>query len=226
MNMDAFRKLSLLEKIKSLFLSGLFTILPLAITLAIFTFIIKTIEAWLHPLYYILPGFLSKIPGSDLIVALLAFLAIGFILRFFLMQPLLDTLEGIFEKIPLVRSIYFGIKQLVHALNPKDTAHFQRVVLVEFPRAGVYSVGFLTGEMESGLARAELKQQTPYLNVFIPHTPHLVTGFYIIVPAHECYSTSLTYQEAMTIVISGGIVQPTRFTRPIDAQTPPEPSPE
>jgi uncharacterized membrane protein len=213
MNMDAFRKLSLFEKLKSLLLSGLFTILPLAVTIAIFSFIITTLAGWLHPLYYILPESLKNIPGSGILVALVFIFLVGIVLRYFLMQPLLEGIEAIFEKIPLVRQIYFGVKQLLHALNPQDKAHFQRVVLVEFPRAGVYSVGFLTSEAHSSLAKEELKRETPYLNVFIPHTPHLVTGFYIIVRADECFATSLTYQEAMTLVISGGIVQPQRFVQ-------------
>lgn len=211
MDMQTFKQAPLYEKIKSLFLNGLLTILPLAVTIAVLSFVLHTLQRWLAPIYNIMPSFLKNIPGSEFIIAVTTILTIGVILQFFIMRPLLDSVEKIFEKIPLFRAIYFGVKKLLNAFSPKDKLHFQQVVLVEFPRSGIYSVGFLTSQHASGLAAQELKATETYYNVFVPHTPNPTTGFFLVVPATDCHMTSLTRQEAMTMVISGGIIQPERF---------------
>jgi uncharacterized membrane protein len=135
-----------INKIKRLFLSGLFTILPIVLTIAVFTFTFRVLKNWLHPLYYITPNFLKALPLSEFIFVFFAILAIGAILKFFLLRSLLDWVESLFGKIPLVRQIYFGIKQLIYAFSPREEEAFQKIVLVEFPRKNIYSLGFLTGQ--------------------------------------------------------------------------------
>ncbi len=204
-----------LDLIKSLFISGFLTLLPLALTVTLFAFLFRTAKSWFKPVYLILPDFLKAIPESELIVVFLLILAVGAILKFFILRFVVDMVEAGLGKVPLVRQVYFGIKQLISAFGPKDKQHFQQVVLVEFPRRGTYSVGFLTNEFPSELApkNAHGEPHAIFYNIFVPHTPNPTTGFFILAPSHECITVPLTRQEAMTLIISGGIIQPDRFTK-------------
>ncbi|MCL5436913.1 MAG: DUF502 domain-containing protein [Candidatus Dependentiae bacterium] len=211
-NTSPFKRVS--DTAKSLFISGLLTLLPLALTVTLFAFLFRTLKSWLRPLYNLFPPFLKSLPLSEIFVALIAILLVGIVLRMFLLREMVELVEHIFKKVPLLRQVYFGIKQLIHAFGPKDDAQFQRVVLVEFPRRGTYSVGFLTNENESPIApQAADGERLHYLNVFVPHTPNPTTGFFILVPEGDCIRTDLSRQEAMTMIISGGIIQPERWKR-------------
>jgi uncharacterized membrane protein len=196
--------------LKSYFLSGLFTLLPITLTIALFNFSFKLIKSWLAPIYKLEPEYLKFIPHSEIIVFILFIFIFGFILKVFLLHPLIFFIESLFGRIPLVRQVYFGIKQLVHALSSQDKNSFQQVVLVEFPRQGMYSLGFLTAETNPPLMAA---QHQKFLSIFIPTTPNPTTGFYIMIPESECVLTDLTRQEAMTLIISGGIIQPERLRK-------------
>src|SRR3989339_1136074 len=120
----------LLDLIKSLFISGFFTLLPLALTVALFAFLFKTAKRWFSPVFLILPGFLKEVPEAELIVVFLLILAVGAVLKFFILRFIVDAIEAVLGKVPLVRQVYFGLKQLIGAFGPKDKQHFQQVVLV------------------------------------------------------------------------------------------------
>ncbi|MGC2310987.1 MAG: DUF502 domain-containing protein [Candidatus Babeliaceae bacterium] len=199
-----------LNQLKIYFLSGLFTLLPLIVTIALFNFSFKVIKSWLTPITRYEPEYLKIIPHVEIILVILFILIFGFILKTFLLHSLIHLIESLFGRIPLVRQVYFGIKQLVHALSSQDKSSFQRVVLVEFPRENVYSIGFLTSEIASQIA-PHTKEK--FLSVFIPTTPNPTTGFYIMIAESACITTDLTRQEAMALIISGGIIQPERFTK-------------
>lgn len=206
--------------IKSLFISGILTILPLTITIAIFMFLVRKTSVWASPIYNILPESLKVIPFSGVIAAIILIIGIGAIMRFFILRSLVEAVERMFHKVPLVSQVYFGIKQLINALGPKDKQHFQQVVLIEFPRRGSYSLGFLTSECHSALISGRQVEGAPqdevFYNVFVPHTPNPTGGFFLIIPKSQCTLTNLSRQEAMTIIISGGVIMPERFTKECD----------
>lgn len=194
--------------IKSIFLSGFFTILPLTLTIALLNISFKLIKSWLAPIYIHEPAYLKFIPHSEIFLVLLFIFAVGIVLKFLLLQPIIHAVESIFSRIPLWRQVYFGIKQLVHAFSSQDKLSFQHVVFIEFPRPGSYSLGFLTGSLPPELAPIPDKK---FYSIFIPTTPNPTTGFYVVVVESECIIVDLTRQEAMAIIISGGIIQPDRF---------------
>lgn len=202
--------LKLLDTIKSIFLNGLFTLLPLTITIALFSFSYKLTKSWLMPIYHREPKFLQEIPHSEFILVIIFIVLVGLISRFFLIHQIWKLFEGTVGRIPILRPIYFGIKQLVDAFSGKNKASFQKVVLVEFPRKGVYSMGFQTSALATEIAPNETQI---YYSVFIPATPNPTTGFYVIVPEQECQIVDLTKQEAMSLIVSGGIIQPERFKK-------------
>lgn len=193
-----------------IFLNGLFAILPITLTVALFGFSLRLLKNWLEPIHRMEPTYLQRIPYSELILVLIVIFIIGIILRFFILRSLAHVVEALIFRIPLVRPIYAGIKQLVYAFSMQDKISFQSVVLVEFPRPGLYSLGFMTSEM-SHIIAPESGQK--WFNVFIPTTPNPTSGYFVMVAENDIIPTELTRQEAMALIISGGIIQPARSTK-------------
>jgi uncharacterized membrane protein len=192
----------------SLFLSGLIAILPIAITIAIFNITFRLVKGWLAPIQKVNIPILSSIPHYEIILVILFILAVGAILQIFILRSLINYLETVIMRIPLVRPVYGGVKQLVDAFSSQDKVTFKQVVMLEFPIEGVYSIGFLTGEMPQALTPNHMIK---YYNVFIPTTPNPTTGYFVLVPENKIKVTHLNRQEAMALIISGGIICPDRF---------------
>lgn len=199
---------ALYDTIKSFFLNGLLVILPIAFTVALFNFFFRLLKNWLQPLYQLEPVYLQQIPHSEVILVILLILAVGAIFKIFLLKYFLELLESLVFKVPLLNPVYSGIKQLVQAFTVPDKLTFKKVVLLEFPRTGLYSIGFLTSEVPAEIAPARNQR---YFKVFIPTTPNPTTGFLVAVPEDEIVTVDLSRQEAMSLIISGGIIQPERF---------------
>lgn len=220
--------------ISSIFLNGLFTILPLTLTVALFTFVFNQIIKWLAPLKFwliqhnILSAPLSQsffsciqvgkfsfqVPYIEVFLVLILIFIIGLVMHNIVLKRLLhgflQLIESFMFQIPLIRSVYGGIKQLVHAFSMQDKLSFKRVVFVEFPRHGIYSLGFLTSELPAEVAP---NKEGKYYNIFIPTTPNPTSGFFVILPETSISVVNLSRQEAMAMIISGGIIQPERFMR-------------
>lgn len=200
-----------IHEIKSIFLSGLFTILPLTLTLILFKASFNIIRGWIAPISKIEPKCLQNVAYSEFILVIIFIFLLGVILKFFILKKIIHLIEEkVFFKVPLLRSVYSGIKQLVHALTQQDQLSFNKVVLVEFPTSGTYSLGFLTGEFLSLIPN---KESIQHYNIFIPTTPNPTTGFFVIVSKEKFSEIDLTRQEAMAIIISGGIIKPDRFLK-------------
>lgn len=194
------------QTLQSLFLKGLFTLLPLTLTVAFVSFCFNLIKSWLQPVYQLEPESFRVIPHSEILLVILAIFALGVIMQLFIVTHVVDTIENsILNRIPLLRQVYFGIKQLVNALNPNDQITFKHVVNVPFGTQGTYALGFLTNYIKPELAP---NKEIKYVSVFVPTTPNPTTGFYLVVPETDCRILNITRQEAMTVIISGGILQP------------------
>lgn len=195
----------------TLFLSGLITILPLTLTIAVFHTSFKIIAGWLAPVKAYIPQQISTlVPYAEILSIILIIFILGIILRVFLLHTVVHAIEDIIVKIPLIRPIYSGIRQLIHAFSFQDKVSFKQVVLVEFPRPGIHSVGFLTSELAKEVT---LDNPEKCYGVFIPTTPNPTSGFFIIVPKSQVFTVDLTRQEAMAMIISGGIIQPERLNK-------------
>lgn len=201
--------------LKSIFLNGLLILLPVIITVAIFSYTFNLFKRWLAPIvrckavWYCIPAWVQKIPHVEFILVLLTIFIVGLIFKLFLARLILQYTEQTFSKIPLISQLYFGIKQMVRAFTAQDQLTFQQVVIMEFPRMGVYSIGFLTGQSASHL-HPDAKN---YYNVFIPTTPNPTSGFLVIASEDQFTVVDLTRQEAMSLIISGGIIRPERFEK-------------
>ncbi len=188
-----------------LFLEGFLALLPITLTIGLLTFTFKKLKGWLHPIYKLEPSFLQSIPFSEFLLTFCVILLMGFILNSFIMHSIWDSFEQMLNKIPIVRPIYSGIKQLVQALNPDDNSGFKQVVLVEFPQKGTYTIGFVTNELNNQITPDQSKI---YYTIFVPTTPNPTSGFFFIAEQSQVNVLNISRQEAMTLIISGGTIQP------------------
>ncbi|HLJ31457.1 MAG TPA: DUF502 domain-containing protein [Candidatus Babeliales bacterium] len=199
------RFLSFIDKICTLFLTGLFSILPITLTIAVFTITFRVIVSWLEPLKRFNIPFLNQIPYSEVILAIAIIFIAGTLYNMFLLRPIIHAIENLFSRIPLIRPVYSGIKKLVEAFSFQDKASFTKVVRVEFPRPGIYSIGFLANQVDETIAP---DARHKYFTIFIPTTPNPTSGFLIVAPEHEIAVIDISRQAAMAMIISGGIIQP------------------
>jgi uncharacterized membrane protein len=191
-----------------IFLNGLFAILPFALTIALFTFLYRFINTWLEPIYRWEPSFIRAIPGSAIIVVILVVFLVGLLIRFLFLEPLIHAVERFFFSIPLMRPVYGGMKQLVRAFSVKDEFLFQRVVMIKFIQSQTYSIGFVSSELPDWVQNVQTSEKL--YNVFVPTTPNPTSGFLVQVTESQMIPVNLTRQEAMSLIISGGIVKPNR----------------
>jgi uncharacterized membrane protein len=197
--------------IRSIFLNGLMTVAPLLLTIAIFNIVFKMIKSVLEPIRNlilnnpsIIPSWLSWIPHIELIVAILSILLLGTLLNIFVLHSILSWFETWFAKIPLIRPIYSGMKQLVKSFSAPENGTHQQVVLVQIP-LGICTVGFVTGPVPEGLAP---RNDIAYVSVYIPTTPNPTGGFYMMVAQDQLIPLNISRQEAMTLIMSVGMIVP------------------
>ena len=198
------------KQIKKVFLGGLIFLLPITITFALFSFFFNLIKSWLVPLRKLHIPVLEAIPQHEILLIILFILFVGILLRIFILKPLVQFIEDLFSKIPLIRTVYSGVKQLTHAFTSHDQMSFKKIVIVEFPLKGIYSIGFLTSQVPHQISPATDKK---FVNIYIPTTPNPTTGFFVMVPEGDYKETDLTRQEATALIISGGILQPERYIK-------------
>jgi len=197
--------LSLVDSITSLFLTGLFSLLPITLTIAVFTLTLRILQSWLEPLKQVGLPFLDTVPYSEVILAIVIIFIAGTLYNMFILRPIIHTIEKLFFKIPLIRPVYSGIKKLVEAFSFQDKNSFTKVVRIEFPRPGIYSIGFLANQVDE---RTAPNMEKKYFTIFIPTTPNPTSGFLIIAPEDQITIIDISRQEAMAMIISGGIIQP------------------
>ncbi len=197
--------------LKNYFLTGLLVILPIFITVYVILFLIRIMDAILKiiPAKYLPETYLDiHIPGLGLIFVVILVLAAGLLTRNIVGRKIVRLGENIVERIPLVRIVYAGVKQLLETIFLQKTDAFKRVALVEYPRRGTYVIGFITGE-----SKGEVQDKTDknMINVFIPTTPNPTSGFYMLVPDDELVVLDMSVEDAFKLIISGGIVSPSKL---------------
>ena len=199
------------RRIRNVFLTGFLVTLPIALTVFIFIFLFKNLDAlsptftrWLILFGAPLPeGY--RIPFLGAVMTFLIIILVGALTTNIFGNKLLHLWERIIGKIPFVRRIYTGTKQVVKSIATADTKSFRKVVLIEFPRKGIHAIGFITGK-----TRGELKHLTSenHFNVFVPTTPNPTSGFLIFADSGEVTELDMTIEEGVKYVVSGGIVSP------------------
>jgi uncharacterized membrane protein len=196
--------------IRSLVINGLIAILPITLTLMIIGFAARIINRFVAPLQcFVKSTPLNNIPYAEIIVAVCALLLLGLIYKLLIVRSLFKAIDNFLSTVPLIRTLHMGIRQLVNALSAQDGFTFKHVILVEFPRSGIYSLGFVMSEFPPQVSP---ENTTRFFSIYIPTTPNPTTGFFIVCPENQFKVVDLTKQEAMALIVSGGILQPERFT--------------
>ena len=201
-------------KIRAYFFTGIVVTAPVAITLYMaYKFIVwidRLVNQILPPQYKfdeILP---FTIPGIGLVVLVLALILVGMFAAGFLGKFFLRLGEWIVYKVPLISSIYSVLKQIFETFFSTKTQAFSKVVMLEYPRKGIWILGFVSSEL-----RGEVKEKfaEEMLNVFIPTTPNPTSGFLIFVPKKDTIELDMKVEEGIKFVISGGLVEPENLPR-------------
>jgi uncharacterized membrane protein len=196
-----------MKKIKKYFVAGLLAILPIFLTLYLFYTVFRWIDSIIGGLInrYLQEKFGFFIPGLGFIMVILIILTVGFVVSHLFTKRTLPVIEGWFLKLPGVRQIYPPIKQIVSFIFSKNAFEFKRVVLVQYPSPGIWSVGFMTNE---SFREAQELAGEELVHVLIGTTPGPWSGFLILVPKKDVKFMKMTVEESMKLIISGGILKP------------------
>ncbi len=213
---------SIISRMRRIFITGLVILLPLLITITLLYFLFKIINAYITPLVRrLIDLIVSGVFGAalrdwepfirsltipiGLLLTLLLVLLVGGLGTNLIGRRILRALDQLILRIPLVKSVYGAAQQLMQSIRMSHYAGFSRVVLVEYPRRGIWTMGFLTQEYPGGVDRY---LQGELISVFLPTTPNPTSGWLVVTPRSEVRLLDLSIEDGVKFIISGGIVGP------------------
>lgn len=187
------------KKIRAQFVTGLLVVVPLSASILILIWVFTSIDDILQPLIEIIAG--ERIPGVGFGVTVVLIYIAGVLARNFIGKKLMKYGNTVLMRVPVLRGLYTGIRQIMHTLAAPDKANFLQVVLVEFPRKEMWTVGFVTKEVitETG---------EKFVNVLIPTSPTPWSGYFQILRDQDVIRTQISVEEAIKMVVSGGMTTP------------------
>ena len=193
-------KKSLFSKLRNNFIAGIVVLIPIGITLYLTIFIIRisgnVIPKEINPNNY-LP---FDIPGVEILIALFLITFIGWLSLSFLGKKFFEVFNNFLKKIPILRTIYSAIGQMTESFTKTDNSE-KSVVLLEYPRKGIWVVGFATKENQ-GIIRGKIKEDI--VNVFVPTTPNPTSGFLLMLPKKDLIYLSVSFEQASKFIVSAG----------------------
>ena len=195
------KKKSLTLILRNYFITGVVVLIPIGFTLYLTKFIIgissNIIPQNINPNNY-LP---YAIPGIEILISVIFITIVGGLSLSFLGKRILKLIDDLFKRIPVLRTIYSAIVQMTETFSNKDENDKKSVVLVEYPRKGVWAVGFATKENKGEMAE---KTNKKLINVFVPTTPNPTSGFLLMFPLDEVIHLNMTFEEASKFIVSAG----------------------
>ncbi|MEX2615818.1 MAG: DUF502 domain-containing protein [Alphaproteobacteria bacterium] len=209
------RRYGILSKIRSYFFAGVLVTMPLTVTLALAWWLVGAVDDHIVPLipqgwnpdtyFKDVLGISIGLPGLGLLILLVFITLIGALTAGFLGRMVVNFGEQILARMPVIRTVYSAIKQIMETVFKDKSTAFRQAVLVEYPRRGVWTIGFLTGTTEGEVQNLILED---VVNVYIPTTPNPTSGFLLYVPREDIQILHMTVEEAVKMVISIGLVTP------------------
>ena len=201
----------LMSRLRNYFLTGLVVAGPVAITLYLTWWFVTWVDGLVRPfvpLSYRPESYLPfGLPGAGLVVAVVALTLLGFLTANLIGRTLVELGERILGRIPAVRAIYRGLKQVFETLFSGQGSSFRRVGLVEFPSPGMWSIVLISQQPSAEVARS-LPGQEEHISVFLPCSPNPTTGFFFYVPKSKIIEVEMSAEDAATLIMSAGVVQP------------------
>jgi len=203
------------SRIRNIFIAGLLVTLPITITLYILVFLFRWVDSLFSPLIFKIlqipqvPALAwlaeHNIPGLGVVVTVVLIFFVGLFTKNIVGRRLVASSEELVARIPVARTIYAGAKQVLESIAMPGSKAFKQVVMIEYPRKGIYTLGFLTRE---GSGEPEAKVRENLVHVFIPTTPNPTSGFLLLIPNKEIVRLDMSVEDAVKLIVSGGILVP------------------
>lgn len=201
----------LLAGLRASFLTGLVIVAPAVLTIWLITTVVEFVDSRVMPLIparFLPDQFTSlNLPGIGVIVALLFTLVVGWLAKGYIGRSLIQWSEDIVARMPVVRSIYNGLKQIAETVFSQSNASFQRACLVQYPRPGLWAVAFVSTGTKGEIAR-RIDPDGAILSVFLPTTPNPTSGFLLFVREGDVMMLDMSVEDAAKLIISAGLVVP------------------
>ena len=198
------KKISIIARLRNYFITGIVVLVPIGITLYLTKFIIsissKIIPNEINPNNY-LP---ISVPGLEILLSIIIITFVGGLSLSFIGKKILQLVNDLFKRIPILRTIYSAIGQMTESLAP-NKENKKSVVLVEYPRKGSWAVGFATKDNTGEISD---KTNQKLINVFVPTTPNPTSGFLLMFPKDEVIFLDMTFEEASKFIVSAGTTDP------------------
>ncbi len=194
--------------IRGYFITGLLIVVPAYITIYILRIIVgflgsftRVFPEWLRPETYLPYSF----PGLEIAITIVGIFLLGVVATNFLGRALIKFSERLIDKIPFLRTVYRGSKQFMETFFSGERDGFSSVVMVEYPRKGIYCIAFVTSK-----TKGEVQNITkePTINLFLPTTPNPTSGFYLVVPEADTIALKMSVEDAFKVIMTGGMVVP------------------
>ena len=202
-------EVSLGARLRNYFLAGILVTAPIGITFYLAWIFIDFVDGQVTPLLpakYNPETYLTYgLPGLGLLIVIVVLILIGALTAGFVGHAFTRASERVLARMPVIRSVYGAVKQVLETVLAQQSKAFREAVLVEYPRRGIWAIAFITGRTE-GEVQNITKEEV--INIFLPTTPNPTSGFLLFVPKEELVPLSMTVEEAIKMVISGGIVTP------------------
>ena len=178
--------------------AGMATLLPLYLTFIVIRFLFESLEQISDPL---LKQLGIDIPGLGIILTILLIYLLGLIVTNFLGKKIFNIGESIVKKVPIVNIIYTTLKQITDTFTKGTTDAFEGAVYIEYPRNGLWTMAFISGDSKS-------EEGIKYYHLFVPTTPNPTSGFFLMIPQSDAIPTGMTVEEGLKTIISGGLLAP------------------
>jgi uncharacterized membrane protein len=202
-------KTSIAARFRNYFLAGILVTAPLGITIYlvwIFLQFMDSLVKELLPKEYNPDLYLPfSVPGFGLLISILFFVFVGWFARNYFGRLIINLYEYVMNRVPVIRNIYGAIKQISETIMASQSQAFREVVLMEYPRKGVWSIGFVTNTSEGEIQRVT---EGETVNVFVPTTPNPTSGYLLFVPKKDLYYLDMSVEEGVKMVVSAGIISP------------------
>jgi uncharacterized membrane protein len=198
-----------LKNLRNYFVSGLLFWIPLGLSVVLIKFFLETLNNLIPSQYLpkVLSDLSNSIPGSGIILVLLIMLVTGILVNNFIGRKLLQLWNKLLNKIPGFRGIYNALKQLSDTVFSPSGKSFKKALLIQYPRKGLWTIAFQTSDYQGEVAKIIGKE---LVNIYVPTTPNPTSGFFIMLAKEEVIELDMSVDEAFKLVISTGVVTPTK----------------
>ncbi len=198
-------------RLRRYFFTGLVLAAPLAITASVTWWFVNLIDGWVKPLIpnaYLPDSYLPfPIPGLGIIIGLIGLTLLGFLTANLVGRTLIDAGEALLNRMPVVRGLYKGVKQVFETIFSQSGTSFRKVGLVQFPQPGMWSIVFISQEAAPEIA-GRLPDGDDQIGVFLPCTPNPTTGFFFYLPRKDVVELAISVEDGAKLIMSAGLIQP------------------